>query len=195
MSNRSLIWSCVTTLTSRSWNLADRQNHTLYSLPPNYTLLAPAQSGPLGPLERHYIPQRIRAIHKTRLEHVGLWGLGGSTDAEEPKEGKEAAVAPGGTEIPRGWAGWGAGREVERRRRAWEGEQLAKRARGVLDVLSRRVGEGYFGGERCVYTSPHRLRMKASWWNGSMLRTGPTDAHIEEPQGSSLQDGRRLCVA
>lgn len=99
-------------------------------------------------MERHYIPQRIRAIHKVRLEHVGLWGLGGLHDGEEKRSEQDEVVAPGGTTIPRGWAGWGAGKEIEKRKRAFGEEELVRRARVVLDILARRVGEGYFTGDK-----------------------------------------------
>lgn len=33
-------------------------------------------------MEKQYIPQRIRGIHKARLEHVQLWGLGGLNDGK-----------------------------------------------------------------------------------------------------------------
>ena len=59
----------------------------MYSLPPNYPfLVAPAQMQGLGPVEKQYIPQRVRGIHKARLEHVGLWGLGGLNDGTSERE-------------------------------------------------------------------------------------------------------------
>lgn len=55
-----------------------RQNHTYYSLPPNYpSTVAKSQFTGLPFPMNQYIPQRIRSIIKSRLEFVGLWGLGG----------------------------------------------------------------------------------------------------------------------
>lgn len=55
-----------------------RQNHTYYSLPPNYpSTIAKSQFTGLSFPMNQYIPQRIRSIVKSRLDFVGLWGLGG----------------------------------------------------------------------------------------------------------------------
>ncbi|ORY26319.1 hypothetical protein BCR39DRAFT_258419 [Naematelia encephala] len=131
--------------------LIDLVNHTLYSLPPNYpTLLGPALSTDLSWPQSSYIPQRIRGLIKERLQHVGLWGVGGlnTGDAweEDQKRQNEAFVAgPGGTLAPRAWSGWRAGRELEERRRRFGEEE---RAKAVLDPLERRLGSGmYFFGD------------------------------------------------
>lgn len=31
-----------------------------------------------------YIPQRLRGVIKSRLDHVGLWGMGGISQGESP---------------------------------------------------------------------------------------------------------------
>ena len=55
-----------------------KQHHSLYSLPPNYpATIGKAQLSTLSFPESQYIPQRLRGIMKPRLDHVGLWGLGG----------------------------------------------------------------------------------------------------------------------
>lgn len=64
--------------TASSFRFTYRQNHTYYSLPPNYpSTVAKSQFAGLPFPMNQYIPQRIRSIVKSRLEFVGLWGLGG----------------------------------------------------------------------------------------------------------------------
>lgn len=52
----------------------------MYSLPGNYPILARAQLAACPFPMNHYVPQRIKGIHKARLESVGLWGVGGLND-------------------------------------------------------------------------------------------------------------------
>lgn len=104
--------------------LADRtQNYVLYSLPPNYpNVVGRAQlSGLPFPISQ-YLPLRLRSIHRSRLQHVGLWGLGGinaaDAEAEDQKRLDETFVTgPGGTQALRAWSGWRAGRVLDENRK------------------------------------------------------------------------------
>ncbi|WWD17008.1 hypothetical protein CI109_101444 [Kwoniella shandongensis] len=136
-------------------NLVDLVNHTFFSLPPNYPeTLAKVQFRDLTFPKNQYIPQRLRSIVRSRLQHAGLWGLGGLNDgdaADEDRKKLEEAfvVGPAGTLAPRAWSGWRAGRDMENRRRQWGEQELEKRVKGVLDPLVRRLGEEpYFFGDR-----------------------------------------------
>ncbi|EIW65999.1 hypothetical protein TREMEDRAFT_66093 [Tremella mesenterica DSM 1558] len=118
--------------------LTDLINHTLYSLSPNYSnLVYPAQTRSLPFPETYYAPQRVRSIHKARLQHVGLWGLGGGGDEDGDdisrvkldeefvgggaKLNEEYVRGPGGTVAPRVW-GWGMGKG--KRKKIWEEEEV-----------------------------------------------------------------------
>ncbi|KAK8864682.1 hypothetical protein IAR55_001934 [Kwoniella newhampshirensis] len=136
-------------------NLIDLVNHTFFSLPPNYPeTLAKVQFRDLAFPKNQYIPQRLRSIVRSRLQYVGLWGLGGLNDgdaADEDRKKLEDAfvVGPAGTMAPRAWSGWRAGRDMESRRRRWGEQELDKRVKGVLDPIARRLGEQtYFFGDR-----------------------------------------------
>ncbi|WVQ79610.1 hypothetical protein IAT38_001710 [Cryptococcus sp. DSM 104549] len=135
-------------------NVVDLVNHTFYSLPPNYPqTIAKAQFQDLGFPQNQYIPQRLRSIIKTRLQHVGLWGLGGlnvgdAADEDRKRMEEEFVVGPGGTVAPRAWNGWRSGQEVEKRKRKWGEQQLESRVKTVFDPLTRRLGDDtYFFGD------------------------------------------------
>lgn len=137
--------------------LTPPQNHTLYSLPPNWPHLAQAQLATLSFPMTQYVPDRLRSVHAARLRHVGLWGLGGVHDGDLREEDQRRldesfVVGPAGTKVPRGWGGWHAGRErAERRRKFGEGA-LRKRYDAVLRPLARKLGTAkYFYGNRCVF--------------------------------------------
>lgn len=57
----------------------------MYSLPPNYPFLAGAQLASCPFPLNHYVPHRLRSIHKARLQQAGLWGLGGGAEGESLK--------------------------------------------------------------------------------------------------------------
>ena len=49
-----------------------------YSLPTNYNgLTHPALISSLSAPQRYYVPQRVRDLHRVRLEASGLWNLPG----------------------------------------------------------------------------------------------------------------------
>ncbi|KAE8539169.1 hypothetical protein D1P53_004259 [Cryptococcus gattii VGV] len=132
-----------------------RQNHTYYSLPPNYpSTIAKSQFTGLSFPMNQYIPQRIRSIVKSRLEFVGLWGLGGlnigdAGDEDRKRQEEQFVVGPGGTTTPRAWTGWRSGQETEKRRRKWGEQQLEQKIRAIFDPLARRLSEKtYFFGQR-----------------------------------------------
>ncbi|WWC62209.1 uncharacterized protein I303_104804 [Kwoniella dejecticola CBS 10117] len=136
-------------------NLVDLVNHTYYSLPPNYPdLLAKEQFKHLKFPESQYIPQRVRSIVRSRLQHVGLWGLGGLNSGDAADEDRQRldeafVVGPAGTLAPRAWSGWTAGRDMEERRKKWGEQELEKKIKGVLDPIVRRLGDKlYFFGDR-----------------------------------------------
>ncbi|WVR06774.1 hypothetical protein IAU60_003809 [Kwoniella sp. DSM 27419] len=136
-------------------NLVDIINHTYYSLPPNYPeTIAKAHLDGLRFPENQYIPQRLRSVVKSRLQHVNLWGLGGLNDGDAADEDRQRldeafVVGPAGTLAPRAWSGWRAGRDLENRRRHWGEQELEKKIKGVLDPLARRLGDrSYFHGDR-----------------------------------------------
>ncbi|ADV23740.1 Hypothetical Protein CGB_H0470W [Cryptococcus gattii WM276] len=137
--------------------VVDIVSHTYYSLPPNYpSTIAKSQFTGLSFPMNQYIPQRIRSIVKSRLEFVGLWGLGGlnigESDAEDEdrkRQEEQFVVGPGGTTTPRAWTGWRSGQETEKRRRKWGEQQLEQKIRAIFDPLARRLGEKtYFFGQR-----------------------------------------------
>lgn len=102
----------------------------MYSLPPNYPYLAGAQLATLPFPLSQYVPQRLRSIHRTRLEAVGLWGVGGQHDGDSPDEDRKRledsiVVTPGGTKVQRGWAGWRSGRENAERTRKFGEEKVS----------------------------------------------------------------------
>lgn len=74
----------------------------------------------------YYLPQRLRSIHRTRLEAVGLWGVAGlhhgdAVDEDRKRLEDTVIVAPGGTKTERKWSGWNAGRlQAERSRQFGE---------------------------------------------------------------------------
>ncbi|WVF71137.1 hypothetical protein IAT40_005934 [Kwoniella sp. CBS 6097] len=136
-------------------NVVDIVNHTFYSLPPNYPeTIAKSQFKDLTFPENQYIPQRLRSIVKSRLQHVGLWGVGGlnagdAADEDRQKLDEAFVVGPAGTLAPRAWSGWRAGRDMEDRRRKWGEQELEKRVRGTFDPLVRRLKDGlYFFGDK-----------------------------------------------
>ncbi|OCF31951.1 hypothetical protein I316_06334 [Kwoniella heveanensis BCC8398] len=136
-------------------NVVDIVNHTFYSLPPNYPeTIAKSQFKDLTFPENQYIPQRLHSIVRSRLQHVGLWGVGGlnagdAADEDRQKLDEAFVVGPAGTMAPRAWSGWRAGRDMEDRRRKWGEQELEKRIKGVFDPLVRRLNDGpYFFGDR-----------------------------------------------
>ncbi|WVQ99734.1 hypothetical protein IAU59_006876 [Kwoniella sp. CBS 9459] len=136
-------------------NVVDIINHTFYSLPPNYPeTIAKSQSKDLTFPENQYIPQRLRSIVKSRLQHVGLWGVGGlnagdATDEDRQRLDEAFVVGPAGTLAPRAWSGWRAGKDMEDRRRKWGEQELEKRIKTVFDPLVRRLKDRpYFFGDR-----------------------------------------------
>ncbi|WWC89005.1 uncharacterized protein L201_003922 [Kwoniella dendrophila CBS 6074] len=136
-------------------NVVDLVNHTYYSLPPNYPkLIAKSQLTNLSFPENQYIPQRLRSIIRSRLQHVGLWGLGGLNDGDAADEDRQRldeafVVGPAGTLAPRAWSGWSAGKDMEERRRKWGEQELEKKIKSVFDPIVRRLGdESYFFGNK-----------------------------------------------
>ncbi|WWC69888.1 uncharacterized protein I206_103831 [Kwoniella pini CBS 10737] len=136
-------------------NVVDLTNHTYYSLPPNYPdLLAKYQFKDLKFPESQYIPQRLRSIIKSRLQHVGLWGLGGLNSGDAADEDRQRldeafVVGPAGTLAPRAWSGWTAGRDMEERRKQWGEKELENTIKRVFDPLVRRLDDkSYFFGDR-----------------------------------------------
>ncbi|WVW84263.1 hypothetical protein I302_106293 [Kwoniella bestiolae CBS 10118] len=136
-------------------NVVDLVNHAFYSLPPNYSqTTAKAQLQNLSFPEKQYIPQRIKSIVRSRLQHVGLWGLGGLNDGDAVDEDRKRldeafVVGPAGTLAPRAWSGWTAGRDAEERRRKWGEQELEQKIKSVFDPIMRRLGDGlYFFGDR-----------------------------------------------
>ena len=118
----SLAWSSYIHET-----LTDLVNHTMYSLPPNWSSLTSYHlTQGLSWPKRSYIPDRCRGVTKARLNHVGLWGLGGSNPGDSAEEDQKRfdetfIVGPGGTLAPRQWS-WRSGIESEKRKKEW-GEQ------------------------------------------------------------------------
>ncbi|OWZ35092.1 hypothetical protein LQV05_005965 [Cryptococcus neoformans] len=136
-------------------NAVDIVNHTYYSLPPNYpSTVAKSQFTGLPFPMNQYIPQRIRSIIKSRLEFVGLWGLGGlnvgdAEDEDRKRQEEQFIVGPGGTTTPRAWTGWRSGQEMDKRRRKWGEHQLEQKIKAIFDPLARRLGKkAYFFGEQ-----------------------------------------------
>ncbi|KAK6909796.1 hypothetical protein I203_103818 [Kwoniella mangroviensis CBS 8507] len=136
-------------------NVIDLVNHTYYSLPPNYPqTIAKSQLKNLNFPENQYIPQRIKSILRSRLQYVGLWGLGGlnggdAVDEDRKRLGEAFVVGPAGTLAPRAWSGWTAGRDAEERRKKWGEQELEKKIKSVFDPIVRRLGdELYFFGNR-----------------------------------------------
>lgn len=113
----------------------------MYSLPPNHPFLAGAQIAACPFPMNHYVPHRLRSIHRNRLRSAGLWGLGGGEDGRLIRDGllmaaddsdvqrkkleDSVVVAPGGTKTPRAWSGWGSGREVAERQRKFGEEAVS----------------------------------------------------------------------
>ncbi|KLT45388.1 hypothetical protein CC85DRAFT_269159 [Cutaneotrichosporon oleaginosum] len=134
--------------------VTDLVNHTMYSLPPNHPFLAGAQLATCPFPMNHYVPHRIRSIHRNRLRAAGMWGLGGGeegddSDTQRKKLADSVVVAPGGTKAERAWSGWGSGREVADRQRKFGEEALRQRARSAFDPLARKLGEHrYFYGKQ-----------------------------------------------
>nr|ODN96631.1 hypothetical protein L204_03339 [Cryptococcus depauperatus CBS 7855] len=131
-------------------HIVDLVNHTLYSLPPNYSsMTVKAQCKGLTFPQNQYIPQRLRSLVKSRLEFVGLWGLGGlnigdAIDEDRKRSEEQFIVGPGGTVTPRAWSGWRSGQETEKRHRKWGEQQLEARIKTALDPISRRLGNRSF---------------------------------------------------
>ena len=70
-------------LTSTTLPYTD-QAHTLYALTQNYTgHTRPVIASLLSVPQRYFLPSRIRAQFKERLEAVGLWDKDGVEDEEE----------------------------------------------------------------------------------------------------------------
>ncbi|BEI85533.1 hypothetical protein CcaverHIS002_0509340 [Cutaneotrichosporon cavernicola] len=134
--------------------VTDLINHTMYSLPPNYPFLAGAQIAACPFPMNHYVPHRLRSIHRNRLRVTGLWGLGGGedvddTDAQRKKLEDSVVVAPGGTQTQRAWSGFRSGREVAERQRKFGEEALRQHAYAAFDPLARKLGESrYFYGNK-----------------------------------------------
>ena len=123
------------------------QNHSLYSLPRNYPeKVAPAQAASLSFPQSVYIPQRLRGMYKTRLQAVGLWGLGGIDEGELSEEDRkrleEVVKGPGGTVAPRAWSGWRSGKEFEERKRQ-RGEEEVRSYDGSTDASCSRLQKRY----------------------------------------------------
>ncbi|ORX35620.1 hypothetical protein BD324DRAFT_602957 [Kockovaella imperatae] len=135
--------------------VTDLVHHSLYSLPHNYSAsVGKAHLSNLTFPTSQYIPQRLRGMHKARLQHVGLWGLGGMNENDLAVEDQKRlenlyVTAPGGTVAPRAWNGWKSGREFEDRRRKVGENELRNILRNAMDPLKRLLGnKPYFYGER-----------------------------------------------
>jgi sorting and assembly machinery component 37 len=104
--------------------------------------------------QTHYVPQRLRGIHRQRLESVGLWGLGGvhagdAVDEDRKRLEDSFVVAPGGTKTERKWSGWNAGREAAERSRTFGEEKIRVRAQTAFQPIARKLGsDKFFFGRR-----------------------------------------------
>lgn len=99
--------------------------------------------------QAHYVPQRLRGIHRARLEAVGLWGLGGlhagdAVDEDRKRLEESIVVAPGGTKTERKWSGWHAGREAAERTRLFGEEKIRVRVKAAFEPLGRKLGKDQF---------------------------------------------------
>ncbi|CED84769.1 Translocase of outer mitochondrial membrane complex, subunit TOM37/Metaxin 1 [Phaffia rhodozyma] len=74
--------------------LADLTAFTLYSSDKDYDLLFNHLANSLPFPQAHYVPQRLRALHQARLEHVGLWALRATDDPLSSPAGSRWKTQP-----------------------------------------------------------------------------------------------------
>ncbi|CAD6583816.1 MAG: hypothetical protein TREMPRED_003658 [Tremellales sp. Tagirdzhanova-0007] len=146
----SMAWSAFV-----EQKVIDLVNHTLYSLPPNYAeTTGKSHVENLKFPQNQYIPSRLRSLYQERLQHVGLWGMGGLSPGDEVENSRGVmddafVMGPAGTMAPKAWSGWRSGSEAAARRKKFGEEELIKIAKGVFEPLERRLGSTpYFFGDR-----------------------------------------------
>ncbi|KAI0374872.1 hypothetical protein BV20DRAFT_1048881 [Pilatotrama ljubarskyi] len=113
----------------------DLVNHMLYSLQENWVdVTRPALVSMLPVPQRYYVPHRIRASHKARLEAVELWDVPEEEeDSEEPRRvvfGRRKKHKP----EP----------EAHHFKKTFEREKVAEKARALFDVYDRLLGDHRF---------------------------------------------------
>ncbi|KAI0362076.1 hypothetical protein OH77DRAFT_1416275 [Trametes cingulata] len=113
----------------------DLINHMLYSLQENWVhVTRPALVSMLPVPQRYYVPHRIRASHKARLEAVELW------DVPEEEEGEEEQrrVVFGRRKKHKPEP------EAHHFKKTFEREKVVERARALFDVYDRLLGDHHF---------------------------------------------------
>ncbi|KAJ6597089.1 hypothetical protein DFH09DRAFT_1133656 [Mycena vulgaris] len=106
-------------------NLGDLAAYVLYSLPTNWAKLThPNLAYSLPVPQRYYVPSRIRATHRPRLEAAGLWN-------SQPVESKDLRSKSSPD-------------HKEKIAQTFQREKVLQTARDSLDVYARLLGENQF---------------------------------------------------
>ncbi|KAI0831287.1 hypothetical protein BC628DRAFT_1353082 [Trametes gibbosa] len=116
----------------------DLINHMLYSLNENWVgVTRPALVSMLPVPQRYYVPGRIRASHKARLQAVDLWDV---PEEEEEEEMEQRRVVFGKRRKQK----HGSNAEPHQFKKAFEREKVVEKAKALFDVYDRLLGDQTF---------------------------------------------------
>ncbi|KDQ33461.1 hypothetical protein PLEOSDRAFT_20363 [Pleurotus ostreatus PC15] len=122
-----------------STNMGDIVAHMFYSLEDNWTKTLRPHLAAMQPIpQRYYLPDRIRASYRPRLEAAGLWNLPGIEQQEKkPFEKPKAKVEPENLK--------------EKYVRVFERQKVEEKASALFDVYARLLGDKqYFFQSQCT---------------------------------------------
>ncbi|KAL1947877.1 hypothetical protein VTO73DRAFT_13601 [Trametes versicolor] len=116
----------------------DLVNHMLYSLQDNWAgVTRPALVSMLPVPQRYYVPNRLRASHKTRLQAVELWDV--PEDEEEEEEEQRRVVFGRRKKLKLGPTA-----QTLHFKKSFEREKVVEKAKALFEVYDKLLGDYQF---------------------------------------------------
>ncbi|EIW60369.1 uncharacterized protein TRAVEDRAFT_145706 [Trametes versicolor FP-101664 SS1] len=116
----------------------DLVNHMLYSLQDNWAgVTRPALVSMLPVPQRYYVPNRLRASHKTRLQAVELWDV--PEDEEEEEEEQRRVVFGRRKKFKLGPTA-----QTLHCKKSFEREKVVEKAKALFEVYDKLLGDYQF---------------------------------------------------